>query len=69
MITFITGFVCLLIGLTVGELIGGHVAYEEGVMDERYRIYMHAKEHHWKVMDFLSYHTKKKVNNASKGGD
>ncbi len=49
----IVGFVCFIVGMSVGSYISGKVAYEEGVHDERRKWYVHAECHHWKEEDFM----------------
>lgn len=35
----------LFVGLAIGDGIGGHVAYQEGIEDERRQWYIHAHMH------------------------
>jgi len=49
----VIGFICFCLGASIGSCISGHVAYEEGVTDERRKWYVHAEDHHWKEEDFI----------------
>lgn len=40
------------IGVAIGCAMGGHIAYEEGIMDERRKWYIHAERHFYKEEDF-----------------
>jgi hypothetical protein len=45
----------ILIGAAMGSAISGHVAYVEGIQDERRKWYVHAHCHFHKEEDFLPY--------------
>ena len=45
----------ILIGAAIGSAIGSHVAYADGIYDEKHKWYIHAKAHLHKEEDFLPY--------------
>jgi hypothetical protein len=48
----IVGLICFMFGVGLGCAISGHVAYEEGVSDERRKWYIHAHCWNWKEEEF-----------------
>lgn len=43
----------ILIGAAIGSAIGSHVAYADGIYDEKHKRYIHAKAHFHKEEDFM----------------
>ena len=43
----------LFIGIAIGDAIGGHVAYKEGIEDERRQWYIHAHCHGYDQGEFM----------------
>ncbi len=43
----------ILIGAAIGSAIGSHVAYADGIYDEKHKWYIHAKGHFHKEEDFM----------------
>ena len=43
----------ILIGAAIGSAISGHVAYMDGIQDERRKWYVHARGHLHKEEDFM----------------